>query len=114
METNKLGIKGISIGVIIVILIFSFKVYGFEGSKVILTLGVLFFLPFLLILNNFDFELGEKIIFALFLSLGTYSTLVYWLGFVFGSLKMSSIISALILVGVAYLIKVIKKKHSKV
>ena len=111
---DKLSVKGMSIGVLIVILLFSFIVYGFSGMKVVLVLLVLFFLPFFLILNNFDFELSEKIMFALFLSLGTYSTLVYWLGFLVGSLKVSSIVSALILVGIAYLIKVVRKKHSKV
>ena len=111
---TKFGTKEVSIGIIIVILVFAFMVYGFNGTKVVLALLVLFFLPFFLILNHFDFELGEKIIFALFLSLGTYSTLVYWLGFVFGSLKISSIVSSFILVGVAYGIKVVRKKHSKV
>jgi len=116
MEQNelKVGTREISIGILIAILLFSFMVYGTSGTKVVLTVLVLFFLPFFLILNNFDFTLGEKIMFAFFMSMGTYSTLVYWIGFITGSLKVSAIVSALLLIGIAYLIKAVKRKHSKV
>lgn len=99
--------------ILILIALFSFIFLGFVGFKVIFGMLLVFFLPFYLILDNFDLSLSEKVIFSLFIGLGLFSVLVYWLG-VFISFRLAIAISFVLLILIAFVIRRVRKsKNSK-
>ena len=106
----KLKNKFVLIGIGILIALFSLFLFGFTGLKTIVGIFLLFFLPFYLILDNFDLRTDEKAIFSLFIGLGIYSSFVYLFGLVLGSIKISMIIVFVILIAVSFLIKRFKGK----
>lgn len=97
--------------VVLVILIFSFILFKMTGMKV--ALGIIFVsLPFYLLLSNFEFNQGEKVVFSLLLGLTIFPSLVYLLGF-FASFKVSIFVVFVVLVSIAFALSKYKKskKH---
>jgi apolipoprotein N-acyltransferase len=86
-----------TVGVILVLIaLFSFMFLGFVGFKVLFGMILVFFLPFYLILDNFNLTRGEKIIFSFFIGLGVFPSIVYWLA-IFILFKLSIVITFVIL-----------------
>ncbi len=106
----KLGDKVTAGIILILIALFSFIFFGFIGFKVIFGILMVFFLPFYLILDNFNLLRSEKMIFAFFIGIGVFSSIVYWLG-VLMSFKLAIALTFVLLVLVAFLLKWFKKKH---
>ena len=106
----KIGNREFGIGILALIIIFSFILFGFIGVKVVLGAVVVFFLPFYLILDNFDIEFGEKIVFSFFMGIGVFSIFVYYLGFVVNSIRVAIAVTFLLLVGVGIGLKKFRKK----
>jgi len=65
---------------LVIILLLSLMLFEVTGLRVMFTVILLFFIPSYLILRNFELEQDEKIIYSLFLGLGIFPSLVYWLG----------------------------------
>ncbi len=99
--------------ILILIALFSFIFLGFIGFKVIFGILLVFFLPFYLILRNFNLSRGEKVIFSFFIGVGIFPAIVYWLG-VFISFKLAIAITFVLLVLVAVLVKRLKKKKIEI
>lgn len=108
----KFGKRELIIGLNLLILLFFFALFGITGLRTIVGIVLLFFVPFFLILNNFNLELDEKIIFSFFIGLGFFSTFTYWLSFVVGSLRTAMVLVFFALVGIGLLIGFIKKRIS--
>ncbi len=79
------------------IVIFSLITLKFIAFKVILGFILLFILPFYLILDNFDLDMEEKIIFSFFIGVIFFSSLVYLIGNLFG-VRFSIILTFIILI----------------
>ena len=93
---------------LLVILIFSYALFGMAGLRV--ALGIVFVsLPFYFILNNFNLEDGEKFIFSLVLGITIFPSLVYALGFLI-SFKISIVIVFILLLIIAFVVSKFKKK----
>jgi apolipoprotein N-acyltransferase len=90
-------IKHAIIGAAILVLAFFLILFGITGIRTVVGIFLLFMLPIYMIINNFDFDMGEKVIFSFFIGIGLFSTLTYWLGFVVGSLKLSALIIFILL-----------------
>ena len=96
---------------IIIVLIFFYFILGFSGMMAVLGIILLFIVPSYLILDNFDLEQDEKLIFSFFIGVGLFPAITYWLGLLI-SFRVSIFITFILLVVVAYLIKKFyKKKH---
>lgn len=108
----KLGKREVLIGSILLVLLFFYLLFGITGLRTFIGVVLFFFVPFFIILSNFNLELEEKILFSFFIGIGFFSTLTYWLGFLVGSLRISIILvfSALIVIGIV--IKFVKKRKS--
>ena len=66
---------------LLIILVFSFILFGATGIRVVL--GIIFVsFPFYLILNNFQIEQSEKFVFSVLLGLTLFPSLVYIFGLV--------------------------------
>jgi len=103
----------ITIGIILILIaLFSFIFLGFTGFKVIFGMLIVFFLPFYLILDNFNLARSEKVIFSFFIGVGIFPAIVYWLG-VLMSFKLAILIAFVLLIVVGVLIKKVKKSRSK-
>ena len=109
----KFGNKELAILVIILIALFSFSFLGFVGFKTMMGFIVLFFLPFYLILDNFDLEMGEKIVFSFFIGVIMFPSLVYLLGLVM-SVKISIIISFIVFTLIGLFLKKFSFKRDKI
>lgn len=101
-----------TIGIILVLIaLFSFVFFGFIGFKVIFGVLLVFFLPFYLILDNFTLSRSEKVIFAFFIGLGIFPSIVYWLG-VLMSFRISILIAFVLLIVIGFFLKKYKKPKS--
>jgi hypothetical protein len=79
------------------------------GLKTGLALVILYFFPMYLIMDLLNLTQGEKVVFAFFLSLGIYPSLVYWLGFLV-PFSVSIFLSFILLLLAWFIIKNTKKQ----
>ncbi len=94
---------------VVVILIFFYYILGFSGAMSALGIILIFILPTYLILNNFDLDTDEKVIFSFFIGVGIFPSIAYWLGTLI-SFRLSIFITFLILLGVGFLVRKFWKK----
>jgi len=95
--------------ILLVISLFSFLILGFAGFRTVLSMLIAMFLPFYLVLNNFDLSQSEKFAFSFFIGIMLLPSLSYWLGFVV-SFRISIFIAIAVLLLAAYAIKKFHKK----
>lgn len=94
--TNK-KILGICV---FLVFLSSFFIFGFLGVKTILVIIMLFFLPSYSILSYFKLEEDEKIFFSFFIGLGLFPLAVWYVDRMLVSLKLSTVLTFLIVVSV--------------
>ena len=109
MEILKLNKKIIIVAAGILFLVLMLYLFGMIGLRTGLALVVLYFIPMYLIMDLFDLKQGEKVVFAFFISLGIYPSLVYWLGFLV-PFSVSIFLSFVLLLIIWFIIKKFKKK----
>ena len=95
--------------ILLVISIFSFLILGFAGLRTILAILIAMFLPFYLVLNNFDLGQAEKFAFSFFIGIMLLPSLAYWLGFVV-PFRISIFIVIMVLLLTAYALRKFHKK----
>lgn len=110
IKSSKLKI---SIVGLIVVIFFVFYLFGGTGVRTILGMLLVFFIPFYLILNNFDLEQDEKVFFSFFIGLALYTVLVWYVNRVIPSMRISMLVTFLLLVFIGLMLKYLKKKKSK-
>lgn len=105
MKINKL-----IIGVIIAILLFFFILFKLTGLKLIIGIGLFYILPFYLILDRFDLDKTEKLVFSFFIGIGIFPAIVYYLGILFNSIRIAIVITFVLLLIIGLLLRKFKKK----
>jgi len=105
-KIENLGFIGI---VIVIILFFFYVILGFSGMMAVLGHILLFIVPIYLILDNFDLKQDEKLVFSFFIGVGIFPSLVYWPATII-SFRLSILISFILLLIVAYLVRKFYKK----
>ena len=75
----------------------------------VLGIILIFILPTYFILNNFNLDNDEKIVFSFFISVGVFPSIVYWLGTII-SFKISILITFILFLISGLLIKKYYKK----
>ena len=94
--------------ILLVILIFSFVLFGVTGVRVVL--GLIFIsVPFYFILNNFELNYGEKSVFSILLGLTIFPSLVYLFGLVV-SFRLGILITFIAFICIAIASKYKSKK----
>ena len=91
----KIGNREIAILAFVLIGAFSLIFFGLTGFRTIIGLIILFFLPFYIILDNFELDTDEKVFFSIFLGAMLFPSLAYILGLVMG-LRISIAVSFVI------------------
>lgn len=92
---------------VVLILIFFFIILGFSGMMAMLGIILLIIFPVYLILDNFDLDKGEKIVFSFFIGAAAISSLSYWIGMVI-SFRVAIFLSFIMLIAIGFLIKKMK------
>ena len=106
-ETKELLVFVFILGIVIVI--FSFIVFGLAGLRVFA--GIIFIsLPFYFIFDNFDLSDAEKFVFSMLAGFTLFSGLAYLLGLII-PFRISILIVFLALLLVAFIIR--KFRHKK-
>ena len=98
---ENLGFIGI---VMFIVLIFFYMILGFSGMMSALGIILIFIVPVYFILDNFELETGEKIVFSFFISVGVFPSISYWLGILM-SFRLAILITFIILIIIGFLIK---------
>ena len=86
-----------------------FFILGITGLLVALGLMVGYIFVFYLILNNFELDMSEKIVFSLFIGIGIFPSMVYLLGLVI-SFRIAIAVTFVLLIFIGYLMKKQLKK----
>lgn len=97
------------LGLIIFLLVYAY-LFKFAGARFIFTI-IIFTLPSYLILNLFDLDEVEKIIFSFFLSISIISSPVYWLSFVTNSIRVAFLLLVIFLTIIAIILNVLTSKN---
>ena len=93
------------IGIIALIaLIFFYIILGFSGMMSAMGIILIFIVPAYFILDNFELETDEKIIFSFFIGAGVFPSISYWLGILI-PFKLAILVTFVVLVIVGFLIK---------
>lgn len=79
----KLNNLTMTIGVLVVVLLYFLVLLGFTGMATIVGVLLFFVLPFYLIMRRW-FGFGEAVFFSFFVGIGMFSALVYYIGFLTG------------------------------
>jgi len=93
----------------VIILLFSYSILGFSGMMTSLGIILLFYFPTYLILNNFELDNDEKLIFSFFIAVGIFPSITYWLGMII-SFRIAIFITFIILILTSFLIGKFWKK----
>ena len=108
MKNNELNEHALFLLIcLIAIAVFSFVVYGITGLRIAAGF-ILICIPFYMILSNFSFEEGDKLIFSLFMGLTILPSITYIIGFLV-SFRIAIILTFFILVALAFAISKYKK-----
>lgn len=106
MDKNNLILYSAGILILLFYLIF----FQLTGLRFILGVFVLYLIPMYLILDNFDLKKPEKAVFSFFIGIGIYPSLVYWIGYFVGSVRVAIVLAFALLVGTGAFLKLLKKK----
>ena len=90
---------------------FSYLILGLSGAVSILGIMLFFVLPTYLIMQNFNIDQDEKIIFSFFAGVGIFPSIAYYLGMIM-SFKLGLFVTFMLLAGTGFLISK-SKKHDK-
>ena len=107
-KVENLGFIGV---MVVVILAFFYFILGFSGMMAVLGIILLFIVPIYFILDNFDLDQDEKLVFSFFLGVGIFPSITYWLG-LFISFRLSIFISFVVLIVVGFVVRKYWKKNS--
>ncbi len=64
-------------------------IFGMVGVRTVAAMAAFFFLPFYLIVRKLGIEADEKVFFAFFIGLGLFSTVVFYVGRIIPSFRIS-------------------------
>ena len=86
--------------------------FGITGLLSFVGFVLVFLIPSYVILDNFDIDFYENIIFSIFIGLGVFPTIVYGLGFLVG-IRLAIIITFSIMLSAGLLVRVFKKSKNQ-
>ena len=105
-EVKNIKLIGI---VVAVILIFFYFILGIPGMLAVLGIMLLFIVPTYFILDNFELDQDEKIVFSFFMGTGIFPSIAYWIGMII-SFRIAIFITFVVMIAAGVLIKKFWKK----
>lgn len=102
MQVENISERNLVIGLGVLSLVVVYMFLGFFGVRTIVGVLLFFTLPFYFILNNFKLDVLEKLFYAYFLGFACFGFVVYYVDRIIPSLKISILVSFLLLCGVGW------------
>lgn len=109
MSSNNLSKNWPIIFAFIILLLVYAYLFKFTGIRFIFTV-LIFILPSYLILNLFELDEPEKIVFSFFVSISIISSSVYWLAFVTKSIRMAFLLAVFLILASVFILTALKTK----
>ena len=112
MDENNNTLKYAVLAVIVVLFLLIFFIF-FQTTGIRFVIGFLLMpLPFFLIINRFNLDFDEKVIFSIFISIISFPLLVWYINyFLIPSLRITILAIFLILLGLGIIIRKTKKEN---
>lgn len=108
---KSLSPKQIIGGLMVGLLLFTWWLLGWGGVTTLLTMALLYVLPFWFFMKPFGLDSVERLVFAIMGGFGIFAYLVYYLNFILGSLKLEVyLVGGLLLIAAGYVWYAEKKK----
>ena len=101
---NKIDVKTLAVACIALTLVVIFLMFGFVAVKTLVAMIVVFFLPYYFILKNW-FENDEAVFLSFFFGFGITPLLVYYLNMIIPSLRITILVTAILVYLVAILLQ---------
>lgn len=111
---QSLNKRNVAIVSLIAVLALAGILFGITGIRVILGMIILFFVPSYLILRNFSIDEDELMFFSFFLGFGLFPVIVFYVNKFVGSLRLSVLVTFVVLVVVGITLSLIQKKKTKI
>ena len=108
----KISSKHFALAGLAIALATAFYHFQLTGLKALAAMGIFFSLPFYLILGKFNLEKDERLFFSFFIGLGLFSTIVFYVGRIIPSFRISVGAAFLSLLILYFVLKRIKKPSS--
>ena len=105
-DTKNMAFIGVLLAIV---LVFFYNILGTSGMMAVLGIILLFMVPTYFILDNFELDQDEKIVFSFFIGTGIFPAITYWLGMLI-SFRIAIFITFVILIAAGYLTKKFWKK----
>ncbi|MFH1052974.1 MAG: hypothetical protein V1740_01020 [Candidatus Woesearchaeota archaeon] len=99
-----------NIGLALIIAVFSLAIFGLTGLLTIIIIFLFFILPFYLILRKTNLQRDEKIFLPFFIGIGLFSTIAYYLAFPLNSIKISAVVTFILLIIIGLVLNYYLKK----
>jgi len=96
--------KYVYAALVLIVLAFFFWLFKLNGLLIIAGIFLFFFLPYYIIMKNLDLTQPEKIFFSFFIGWGLFPTVVYYLAIVLSSMKLSVLVSFLLLLTISLIL----------
>ena len=111
----KMKNEMIGAGISALIIITFFYIYlGFSAVKATIFLSLIYIIPVYIIINRYEIEYLEKIIYSLIIGLGIIPTMVFFAGkYLKSNLVLSTIICVIILIAAGIIINYLKNGKRK-
>ena len=87
---------------------FFYFILGRSGALSFFGIVLMFVFPTYIIINNFEMDPEEKIMFSFFIGIGIFTPVAYWIG-MFISFRISLFVSMAILIGLGIFLKKFRK-----
>ncbi|MFH1850500.1 MAG: hypothetical protein ABH879_10070 [archaeon] len=85
--------------------------FGILGLRLAAGIALIYVLPMYLFFRDSEMPTHEKLFFSGLVSLAVFPSLVYWLGFVTGSIRISIVITAVLIAAAGLALGRIRRKH---
>lgn len=92
------------------ILVFALLLFGISGFKSLAVFLLFFVLPAYAIISRFDLDFGEKLFFALFVSLGVFPIAVWLLNKFLPSFRVSTVAALSLAVAFGFFLRFVWRK----
>lgn len=103
----------ISVGGLAIVALFVYHLFGWTGVRTVFGMLAVFFIPFYLILDNFDLQKDEKIFFSFFIGLALYPVFVWYVNRIIPSMRLSMLVTFIVLVLIGLILRYLKAKKPK-
>jgi len=105
LQSLRIRKREISIICMAAVLLVGWLLFGITGVRLIIGMLLLFVLPFYLILGYFELDTMERLFLGFFLGFGLVPIIIFYMNKIISSLKVSTLVTFLVLLAVGLFLK---------